>query len=366
MNPRKKVMHVTFVRGGGVEIYTAMLIGHTNIDYETVLVCSGDYRTQALPAGVRVYPMEVPREISPVADMAATWKLRRILRKERPQVLYCHSAKAGAIGRLAAVGLGCKVLYNPHGWAFSMDGSPKKQKFYGLLERLLAPLAHKIITISEYEKRIALENRICPEGKLQVIENGVDIACFREMEGDRAALGFGEDDLIVGCAARLSAQKDPLLFAQVAGLIAKKVPNARFLWIGDGELRAGMEEALRRNGVLDKTTITGWVWDVRKWLAVLDVAVLFSRWEGFGLCLAEYMAQGTPIVATAVGAIPEIVTPEVGLLCEDRDPARLAQLVLEAKRMDSPRARCLRRDIAREKYDFTRTAVQTKQLIDQT
>lgn len=365
MSGRRKVLHIALTHGGGVEVYTRMLIEHTCKEYDTVLICASGYNKKLLPEkACTIYEAEVPRKISAAKDIKAVLKIRNIIKKENPNVVYCHSSMAGAIGRTAALGLGCKVIYNPHGWSFDMAVSATKKRFYRFTEKILAVITDKIVMISEYEKRIALENKICRENKTEVIYNGINLERCNSVKTEKTRFGYNENDFIIGCAARLSEQKDPLLFADVAGCIAKKHPDARFLWVGDGELKEKFTAALKRKNVLDKTTVTGWVENPYEYISIFDVAVLFSKWEGFGLCLAEYMALGKPVVATDVGAVSEIIQDGVcGKLTECRNPDRIAEIITAYKQdpdLKNIRQKCKK---ASEKFDFKRTADQTMKMI---
>lgn len=362
---RRKVLHIALSHGGGVEVYTRMLIERTCEIFDTVLICAPEFNRKRLPENAcTVYEADVPREISVRKDVKALFEIRKILRKEAPDILYCHSSMAGAIGRAAATGLSCKTVYNPHGWSFDMEVSPAKKKLYRFSEKLLAKKTDKIVTISEYEKRIALENKICAESKIQVILNGIDIDKCRSVRADRAAFGFGKTDFIIGCAARLSDQKDPMLFARVARCLSEKCPEARFVWVGDGELREEFITALKKNNVLEKTVVTGWTDDPYAYISVFDVAVLFSKWEGFGLCLAEYMAMGKPIVATNVGAVSEIIRDkDCGSLAKCRDPERIAEEILAYRQRQNPRETEQKCRKAAEEFDFKITADKTIKLL---
>lgn len=366
MSKHCRVLHIALVcGGGGVEIYTKMLIEHTYKSYDTALICTSKYNKKLLPENAcTTYDVDVPREISVLKDLKAVLKIRRIIKKEKPNVVYCHSSMAGAIGRIAAIGLGCKVIYNPHGWSFDMDVSSEKKMFYRFLEKILAMATDKIITISNHEKEIALKNKICSENKIEVIYNGIDLDKCKAIKSSKTQFGYNKKDFIVGCAARLSEQKDPLLFADVAGCIAKNDPDARFIWVGDGELEEEFITALKRNNVFDKTRVTGWVNNACEYISIFDVAVLFSKWEGFGLCLAEYTALGKPVVATNVGAVSEIIQDGIcGKVLNCRNPELIADKILaykKCKNLNDIHQRCIK---SAEKFDFKITADKTMKMI---
>ena len=345
-----KILHIALTHGGGVEVYTRLLLNKTSAEFENVLICPSDYQTDLLMPNIRTYRIDVHREISLKEDLGAVKRVRAILKGEMPDILYCHSSMAGAVGRIAALGLGCKTVYNPHGWSFSMDCHWRKKTVYTAIERVLARVTDRIVAISHHEKQAALQKRICPEKKLRVIYNGVDVDACHSGHKTRKALGYREQDFLVACCGRITQQKDPILFAEVAGAVAKKCPEAKFLWVGDGELRDEFTAALAQNGVMEKTWLPGFVekpWEV---MGAADVAVLFSKWEGFGLVLAEYLAMGLPVVATDVGAVSEIITDGIqGRVIKERDPQILAEVILSYRdRQDKEQLRRVCMEKARQ------------------
>ena len=107
MDTHFKLLHIALTHGGGVEVYTRMLIEHTYKNYDTVLICASGYNKKLLPiSSCTIYDVDVPREISVLEDIKAALKIRKIIKKENPDVVYCHSSMAGAIGRIAVMGLG--------------------------------------------------------------------------------------------------------------------------------------------------------------------------------------------------------------------------------------------------------------------
>ncbi len=365
MNRKIKVMHLVLTGRGGTEVYDKMLIHSTLDNNDIVYICPTNFDKSDFNENVTIYELDVPREITFKDDIKAVFNLKKIIKKERPDILYCHSSMAGALGRLAAIGNHCKVIYNPHGWSFDMtDCSNKKRKFYILIERFLAKFTDKIITISEHEKQIAVNEKICAAEKIKVILNGVDLKGLDEKGMSKEELGFAEDNFVIGCIARMTEQKDPLLFADVAGEISKIDPDARFVWVGDGELRQDFEERLKQNNVFDKTLITGWVSSPKLYSYSFDVSVLFSKWEGFGLVVPETLAQGKPVVATSVGGISEIIGDfNIGCTVKERDPLKLAKATVSLKNCDEEiAARCKNRA---KDFDFSVTAEKTLKVYDE-
>ncbi len=202
-----------------------------------------------------------------------------------------------------------------------------KRLVYLLIEKALAKYTDQIVCISKAERDAALREGICEDKKLSLIPNGIDIDKVISAEPiSKRELGLGEDNYVIGMIGRLSRQKAPDIFIRAAELIKNSIPNSVFIIVGDGEERVATETFAREHGL--ELIVTGWVDNPYSYLKVFDVALLLSRWEGFGLAIAEYMAGRKPIVATRVDAIPTLVDDWVdGLLVEVDSPEETARKV---------------------------------------
>lgn len=330
------IMHIVEC-AGGVDRYLRMLTSRLDKNmFEQILVCSDDFVFEDYKDNVDIFVAvhEMRNALSFSDDMKAVKAVRQLIKRYRPDVVYCHSSKGGGIGRLAAIGLGVKVLYNPHGWAFSMKGSKVKSLIYLFIEKVLAHVTDQFVMISNYEKMLAVQRHVGNAANMKVIFNGVDteniLGHVNSSTIDRTSLGIPEKAYVIGMVGRISPQKAPDAFVKAAASVLKKIDNAYFVIVGDGELR---EEILRLSETLklnDRLKITGWVDNPVEYMNLFDQAVLLSRWEGFGLVLAEYMTLGKPIVATAVDAIPDIITDyENGLLIESDNPNQAAEAIFK-------------------------------------
>jgi glycosyltransferase involved in cell wall biosynthesis len=318
---------------GGVERYLYTLLKKMNKDeYENILVLSQNYDLKKFATIVsKIECVEMYREINPLNELKAIIHIRKLIKKYHPDIVYMHSSKAGATGRIANIGLKNISIYNAHGWAFNMKCKPLKQSFYALIEKILAPLCTWIIAISDFEKESALRRYICKADKIKVIYNGIDFDEYRAEEDTRSrqALGLPEDAYIVGTVGRLASQKAPDVFVKTARLIKNMIPNAFFVMVGDGNKRQQTEELICKFGLVDYFLITGWVQNPLDYIRTFDTSMLLSRWEGFGLVLPEYMLEGKPIVATKVDAISSVITDGVnGLLVEMDDFHAAAKAVV--------------------------------------
>ena len=305
-----KVLHVFEPYFGGVPKYVETLLKYTDGNQiENIVVCSQRYNSEKISQFTKkIYHVDMVHKPNAVKDLLTIKKLKNIISINKPDIVYAHSTKAGFWARIVGISSGCKIIYNPHGWAFNMQQSTKKKKLYKWVEKILAHFCDKIVCISDAEKESALREKICKPSKLQVIYNGIDLEAIKNtIPKTKAELNIPEDAFVVGMVGRLSKQKAPDVFVKAAKLIKQKIPNAFFLMVGDGELRNQVEELIHEFDLDSSFLITGWVNNPISYMKIMNVGCLLSRWEGFGLVLPEYMACGVPIVATNVDAIPDII-----------------------------------------------------------
>lgn len=349
-----RVLHVAECIGG-VDRYLRSLLKYSTC--ENIMILSQLYKKEDFEKLVdHVEIMHMTHRIG-VKALVEAEELRGKIKKYKPDVVYAHSSIAGAITRMACVGLGVKVVYNPHGWSFNMES--KKKSFFVVVEKLMAQFCDAIICISEAEKVSALREKICKEDKLHVIENGIDIAEYKE---ESVEFPIPEDAFVVGMVGRISRQKAPDVFIRMAGEVQKEIKNARFIIVGDviegaAEERKEIEQLAESLGV--DLLITGWVDNSMAYMSQFDVGCLLSRWEGFGLAIPEYMLTGTPIVATKVDAIPYLINDgENGFLVEKDDWKAAAGRVVELANDADMRKEMIENGqrTVRERFDARRVA----------
>lgn len=338
-----RILHVAQA-AGGVDRYIRMLLKYLDKEkFENILVCSQDFCEENYNGLVNYFEqIEMRRDIGG-NDLKAIKAVRNLIKKYNPDIVYAHSSKAGAIARVADIGIKNYCVYNPHGWAFNMKCSLKKKAMYTIIEKVAALFCDKIICISDAEKQSAMEKKICREEKLQVIFNGVDIEAYENGMHDtvtRKDLDIPKDAFVVGMVGRMSPQKAPDIFIKMAKQVKNKVSNAHFIIVGNGNEEAEIRKYAKDNGFLDSLCITGWVDNPMSYVELFDVACLLSRWEGFGLALPEYMMAGKPIVASRVDAIPNIIRDEEnGLLVDVDDFVGASESVLRIYRDDGLKKR---------------------------
>lgn len=299
---------------GGVARYLSMYLKYSDKNrFEHILICSLDYKMEKMESLVEhIEYLSMGRQISIINDAKGIWAIRKFIKKYMPDVIYAHSSKAGALGRLADVGFKNIVLYNPHGWAFNMnDISAIKKKVYALIEKVLSYKTDMIIAISAWEKESAAKYKICCSDKIHIIPSGVDVCLYDEKQGrydlNRSKLNIPVEAYVIGMVGRISYGKGPDLFVKATALIKNKIPNAFFVIVGEGEERSSIENLLSEMGLKEDFLITGWVSNPMEYIQLFDQAMLLTRWEGFGLVLTEYMLAEKPIITTRVGAVPDLM-----------------------------------------------------------
>lgn len=212
----------------------------------------------------------------------------------------------------------------------------------------------------------AVQKHICSKDKIEIITNGIDFDLLDKAQPvTRRDLGIPEDAFVVGQIGRLSEQKSPDVFVEMAEKIKKAIPNSFFVMVGDGNLEGKVRQLIKARGLEDSFLITGWVDNPTGYLNCFDVATLLSRWEGFGLALVEYMYCGVSLVSTKVDAIPYVVDDGVdGLLVEPDKPNEAAQAVIRIHGDSVLAAKLVTNgfNIAKDKYDIRRVIKQTQQL----
>jgi glycosyltransferase involved in cell wall biosynthesis len=252
------------------------------------------------------------------------------------------------------------VVHTKHGRNFvKQPFEHPKVQIYG---HLLSWITDKIVTVSKNARDVCRYYELVPPSKILTIENGVDVARFGlavDRPGLLRELGIPPDAHILGSVARFVAEKDHATLVHAFSRVAVAVPTAHLIAVGDGPLLDPVAQLCHELGVASRVKLVGRRPDVPTLLKSFDVFALSSITEGTSISALEAMSAGVPIVATAVGGNPELVTHGVtGLLCPPRDPARLAARVVEVMR-DPALGRALAA-AAREKviasYSLERTA----------
>jgi glycosyltransferase involved in cell wall biosynthesis len=333
---------------GGPALHVAYLTaGLRKRGYETTLVAGSLARgedsmafvAEELDVGV-VRIDELGREISPLRDLAATLRLARLIRREQPDILHTHTAKAGTVGRIAVLLSGRKrppiVVHTFHGHVLRGYFGPGRSRLFRLLERWLARRTTALIAVSPQVRDDLVALGVAPPERFAVIRLGIElderVAGTQNGRLDsRRYLGIPPERFVVGWIGRMTAVKrtDDVLVAFKQ--LRDEGVDACLCMVGDGPDRAQLEQRAHELGVVKDTLFLGYQEDVAPFYAAFDALVLPSSNEGTPVSAIEALAAGRPVVATRVGGVPDVVQEgEDGFLVEpgatDELADRLARL----------------------------------------
>lgn len=263
--------------------------------------------------GVRAYPVKMHREIRPLSDLSAFFKLYNFIRKEGFDVVHTHSSKAGFLGRLAARLAGVPVIvHTPNNFAFDRpEYMVKERVFYALLERFAGLFCDMVMAVCKDEKDLAVRLGVLPKEKITVISNVINASNLNfnvDTAKKRRELGVGESKRLVVSVGRAAAQKSPKDFVLAAERVLQKRRDVQFLFLGDGPLFKKMEGLIRKKKLSEYVRLLGWRNDSAEIIAASDIFVLSSLWEVLpNHSLLDAMAQGKPAVITAVSGARDAV-----------------------------------------------------------
>ncbi len=298
-------------------------------------------RARYAARGVTVCEIPMRREIAPLADAASLARLVRCVRRIRPAVIHAHSSKAGFLARLAGAWCGVPVVYTPHVLPFLMGCGPGRRRLYRCLERAAKGLTTALIAVSEEERDAARALGYAGE-RVFLIRNGVT-----GPEAGPVRVRGGEA-LTVGFFGRLTPQKGPDLLLEAAGEVMTHLPHVTFRLYGGGEREAALRAQADRLKMPSHVRFLGPCppEEALARMRELDVVAVPSRWEGCPYVVLEAFQAGVPVVAAAVGGVPELIRNGVngvlvepgsaesladGLLGLLRDPHKRGQLAEEGR-----------------------------------
>jgi glycosyltransferase involved in cell wall biosynthesis len=332
------VQLVTRLNIGGVAAHVLLLGRELAADRPTTVAAGYPAAVEGEMADPAVAIRHVPlvRPLRPATDARAVAAVRHLLVDTGATVLHTHMAKAGTVGRLAALSLRRRprTVHTFHGHVLDGYFSPGVQRAFVEVERRLAARTDALIAVSDEVRDALLDLGIGRPDQFHVVGYGLDLGRFLAVDGPsgrlRGPLGLGPDVPLVGVLGRLVAIKDhATLVAAVA-----RLPGVHLAIVGDGERRGALEADVSRLGLTGRVHFTGWCDDVPGALADLDVVALTSRNEGTPMALIEAAAAGRPVVATGVGGVATVVEDGVtgyvvGAGDVDAVAARLASLLAD-------------------------------------
>lgn len=316
----------TTVRAGVEEHLLRLLHGLDRGIFKSYLVCPAILAEQFeadIPNDVPVARLSIENPL----EVRGMLQLVKLMRCWRPDVVHSHMFRSSLVASPAAFLCGIPaIVETPHvreGWRRGwLKGS-------FAVDRFLGRFVTHYIAVSEANARYLVEEKRIPAKKVTVIRNGIDLTRFdparlRPQEL-RKTRGFGEDDLVIVVMARLEPQKGHHILLEALTHVVPEFPRLRVVFVGDGTLRAELEQKSRSLGLERSVDFVGRQADPENWLAMADIAVLPSLYEGLPIAAIESLAMGTPMIATAVDGTPEVVVHgKTGLTVPPGDPGALA------------------------------------------
>lgn len=340
---------------GGPAIHTILLTQALNDGYFKSILVTGragvdekDMGYLAREKGVE--PLIIPeleRKINPIKDVIALWKIYLIMRREKPDIVHTHTAKAGALGRTAAVLAGIPVrIHTFHGHIFESYFSSFSAGVFLFIERFLAFFSKYIVVVSEAQrKEIAVRYKITNAEKIRVVPLGLELERFASVgprNGKlRGELKVNEGTILIGIAGRLVPVKNHRMFLDACKKLLDLAGDIdiKCAVIGGGDERPSLESYARGLGIGDKVAFCGWREEMADVYADLDIVALTSLNEGTPVALIEALASGRPVVSTNVGGVKDVVEDGVnGYLVALGDASGLAKRLLELAKDPEKRA----------------------------
>lgn len=304
--------------GGAQEValYTVAHLDRTK--FRPVLIAGPDGLltddAKRLPGVEVIILPSLGRHIDVFSDIVALVDLVRLFRRLRPMIVHTHSSKAGILGRWAAWFARVPIiLHTIHGYGITPAQPCWLRRCLILLERITGWVTSHWIAVAQADRKTGIQWHLFDEHHVSVVRPGIDPGPFltalsvSDRNRLRAEFGASSDDQLIGTVACLKPQKAPEDFVAVAKRVCETMPRARFVLIGDGELRPSIEGLVEQYGLKNRIHLAGWRRDVSTVMKAFDAFLLTSHWEGLPRVLLEARAAGIPVVATRVGGVEEVI-----------------------------------------------------------
>lgn len=301
---------------GGAQVHVRDLSIRLQEDGHAIyLVAGGEGHPDGLLERKQLRPIycnHLVHRLHVFTDVKAIFEVRKVLKSIQPDLIATHSSKAGIIGRIVGWSLGIPTVFTAHGWSFT-DGVPIRKKWlYRWIEKMIGLISKGVITVSAYDKQLAVKYAIVPERKMVAIRNGV-----HDIEYERRTKS--RDGVPVLCmVARFTPQKNQLRLLQVLKQLDEM--EWKLYFAGDGPLLPGAKRVAEQKNLDDRVVFLGDREDIDELLRQSDLFVLVSEWEGLPLSILEAMRSGLPIIASDVGGVKEaVVQAENGFVVQKDD-----------------------------------------------
>jgi len=365
-----RVLHV--IGGGefgGAErhiLNLAAALDPAEVSLAVACLFSRPFADMARQAGLEAYAFPMRHKV----DFRVVGRLVKLIGEGGFQVVHTHGVRANLIGRLAARRAGRPVVTTVHSLLRFDYPNLFSRLVNGLAEQFSRHLTTHFVTVSQALKEVLVRGGV-PADRITVIYNGVVVHAPPEPPEDlRVRLRYAPDTPLVGIVARLHRVKGHRVFLYAAREVLARRPGVKFLVVGAGPERRALEALARELGIAEAVRFTGFVEDIAAVMGALDLLVVASYWEGFGLTAAEALGMGVPVISTSAGGLGEVVRHgETGLLVPPGKAGELAGAILwmldhreEAQVMAARGCELVRREFTVERMARQTTQVYRKVL----
>jgi len=311
---RLRVLEFIRPTTGGAARHVELLIRMIDRERFDVSVLTSDEPESPFVAriesmGIPVTGLSIKRAFHPLSDIRALFRVWHLMRRHPFDLVHCHAAKAGLLGRVAGRLAGNETfLYTPHGFYFNYGITFLKRFAHVVLERLLGHLTSRIVATAPREGAQIVELNLVEPERVSIIPNAVDTRAFRPRPLPDDPTGPPESNgMVVGMVGRMAPPKDPFTFLEAARKVLAQFPSTRFVLVGDGVLMRPARKHAEGLGIADSVEFLGYREDIQTVLNRFDVNVLSSRWEGLPYALVEGMALGKVAVGPDISGCIDLI-----------------------------------------------------------
>lgn len=339
-----KVLHILtrLIRGGADETVLLIVMGLNPHDFEATLLVGSDsdqqYVAEASDAATILIEPSLRRDVKPISDLRALYRLYRFIRDGKYDIVHTHTAKAGFLGRLAASMAGVPIIvHTVHGITFHDFRHPIVQTLFIIFEKVAATVTDRFIAVGEDLKEYYLQVGIGKPERYKVIHTGMNLNRFLNagelpeefIRRKRQEFYIEPTDIVIGHVSRLDTGKGQQYLLQAIPQIVARFPNTTFILVGEGKHRKMFETMTRELHIEQHVIFAGFRHDIEEIMAIFDVAVFTSLWEGLPRVVVQYAAVGKPIAAFDIKGVSELVRNGInGFTVPVRDVGRLAKRIM--------------------------------------
>lgn len=374
MITKKTILYlITQSELGGAQTYVFDLAKNLKDEYNIIVAfgeqgSEGDLAKKLTTENIKYYPIpHLKRAISPINDIIALFEIKRLIKKEKPNIIHLNSTKISILGSLATKSIAknkkIKVIYTAHGWVFNEPMSNIKKLFYKFTEKFTAFLKNKIICVSEFDRKVALKEKITPEKKLITIHNGIKKIDFLTKEKARKELSLDPQKFTIGTIGYFYKNKGYEYLTESLLLLTNKNIDFQAVIIGkSGPEKENIQSSIKQYKLKNKIKIAS-PNGAAKYLKAFDIYVCSSVKEGLSYTIIEAMQAGLPIIATKVGGNPELIkNNENGILIEPKNANQISEAILTLMNNEEMRKKLAdkAKSVAEKNFTFEKMLEETK------